>query len=115
MGVGYLLIEYIKEEQGGMLSNTWPEKQHDIRLRTNFFRNLSRILLSVTGIPLPKISSFVIDHDGFLRLTNRPLSLEIQDSENKEILINILRDYTYSTVDLYIADILRIYDSRLRH
>lgn len=115
MGVGYLLIEYIEEEQGGMLSNTWPEKQHDIRLRTNFFRDLSRILLSVTGIPLPKISSFVIDHDGFLRLTNRPLSLEIQDLENEEIPTNIPRDYTYSTVDSYIADILRIHDSRLRH
>jgi hypothetical protein len=115
MGVGYLLIEYIEEEQGGMLSNTWPEKQHDIRLRTNFFRDLSRILLSVTRIPLPKIGSFVIDHNGFLRLTNRPLSLEIQDLENEEIPTNIPRDYTYSTVDSYVTDILRIHDSRLRH
>jgi hypothetical protein len=115
MGVGYLLIEYIEEEQGEMLSNTWPEKQHDIRLRTNFFRDLSRILLSVTRIPLPKIGSFVIDHNGFLRLTNRPLSLEIQDLENEEIPTNIPRDYTYSTVDSYVTDILRIHDSRLRH
>ena len=28
------------------------------------------------GIPLPKIGSFVVQHNGFLRLTNRPLSLE---------------------------------------
>lgn len=75
MGVGYLLIEYIEEEQGEMLLNTWPEKQHDIRLRTNFFRDLSWILLSVTRIPLPKIGSFVIDHNGFLRLTNRQREL----------------------------------------
>ncbi|GIK04890.1 hypothetical protein Aspvir_008988 [Aspergillus viridinutans] len=106
---------YIEEEQGEMLSNTWPEKQHDIRLRTNFFRDLSRIILSVTRIPLPKIGSFVIDHNGFLCLTNRPLSLEIQELENEEIPTNIPRDYTYSTVDSYVTDILRIHDSRLRH
>lgn len=86
VGAGYLLIEYIEEEQGEMLSNTWPEKHFDVRLRTNFFRDLSRIFLSITQIPLPKIDSFIIDHDGFLRLTNRPLSLEIQDLENEEFL-----------------------------
>lgn len=36
---GYLLIECIEETQGTMLSNTWPEKQHDVKLRTNFFRD----------------------------------------------------------------------------
>lgn len=65
MDAGYLLIEYIEEKQGEMLSNTWPEKQLDVKLRTNLFRDLSRILLSVTRIPLPKIGSFVIDDNGF--------------------------------------------------
>lgn len=115
IGAGYLLIEYIEEEQGEMLSNTWPEKQFDVRMRTNFFRDLSRIFLSITRIPLPKIGSFVIDHDGFLRLTNRPLSLEIQDLENEEIPTDMPRNYTYSTVDSYVTDLLRIHDSRIRY
>ncbi|PWY91883.1 hypothetical protein BO94DRAFT_564583 [Aspergillus sclerotioniger CBS 115572] len=115
MGAGYLLIEYIEEEQGEMLSNTWPEKQLDAGLRTNFFRDLSRILLSITRIPLPKIGSFTIDPNGFLQLTNRPLSIGIHDLENDKIPIDIPRDYTYSTIDSYVTDILRIHDSRLRY
>lgn len=98
-----------------MLSNSWPEKQYDIRLRTNLFRDLSRILLSIGRIALPKIGSFVIDHNGFLCLTNRPLSLEIQELENEEIPTNIPRDCTYSTVNSYVMDIVGFHDSRVRH
>lgn len=112
---GYLLIEYTEEEQGDMLSNTWFEKQHDARLRTNFIRDLSRILLSISRIPQSKIGSFVIDQDGFLRLANRPLSLEIQELENEGIPTSIPRNYTYSTVESYVADILRMHDNRLRY
>lgn len=35
--VGYLLIEYIEEDQGTILSNTWDEGYVNTRLRTNFF------------------------------------------------------------------------------
>lgn len=115
MSAGYLLIEYIDEDQGEMLSNTWPEKQLDTRLRTNFFRDLSRILLSISRVPLSKIGSFIIEQNGSLHLSNRPLSLEVQDLENEKIPTNISRDYTYTTVDSYVTDILRIHDSRLRH
>lgn len=112
VGAGYLLIEYIEEAQGEMLSNTRPEKQLNVSLRANFFRDLSRILLIIPRIPLPKIGSFIIDQNGFLHLTNRPLSIEIQDLENEEIP-TIPRDYTYSTVNSYVMDILSIHDSRL--
>jgi hypothetical protein len=97
-----------------MLSNTWPEKQHDINLRTNFFRDLSRILLSTSRIPLPQIGSFSIDSGGFLCLNNRPLSIEIQELENEKVSIDIPRDCTYSSVESYVADILCTHDSRLR-
>jgi hypothetical protein len=53
-----------------MLSNTWLPMHHDDKLQTNFFRDLSRILLSITRIPLPQIGSFIIDNKGFLRLIN---------------------------------------------
>ncbi|KAE8414838.1 hypothetical protein BDV36DRAFT_298674 [Aspergillus pseudocaelatus] len=114
IGTGYLLIEKIEETRGSMLSNTWLEKQHDINLRTNFFRDLSRILLSISRIPLPQIGSFSIDSGGFLRLSNRPLSMEIQELENENISVDIPRDRTYSSVESYVADILCAHDSRLR-
>lgn len=94
-----------------MLSNTWLEKQRDSRLQTNLFHDLSRIILSISRIALPRIGSFVIDNNGFLSLTNRPLSIEIQTLENEEVLTNIRRDYTYTTVDSYIVDMLAAHDS----
>ncbi|KKK15238.1 hypothetical protein AOCH_000385 [Aspergillus ochraceoroseus] len=112
---GYLLIEFIEETRGSMLSHTWIEGQHDLKLRTNLFRDLSRILLNITRIPLPRIGSFIIDNDGFLCLTNRPLSMELQQLENEEIPTNIPRDYTYSTIDSYVVDILGIHDNRFRY
>lgn len=69
----------------------------------------------MTRVPLSKIGSFVIDRDGFLHLANRPLSLDIQGFENEEIPTHIPRNYTYSTVDSYVSDILRMHGSRLRH
>lgn len=110
---GYLLIECIEQTQGTMLSNTWSDKRHDIKLRTNLFRDLSRIMLSISRIPLPRIGSFVIDNDGFLRLTNRPLSIEIQALENERIPTDIL--HTYSTVESYVVDMLALHDSRFRN
>jgi hypothetical protein len=98
-----------------MLSNTWMEGRHDPELRANFFRDLSRIFLNITRIPLPKIGSFIIDNDGFLHLTNRPLSIEIQQLENEKIPTEIHRNYTYSTVDSYVVDILRFHDNRFRY
>ncbi|EEH07534.1 conserved hypothetical protein [Histoplasma capsulatum G186AR] len=113
--IGYLLIEYIEEAKGKMLSNTWLEKQDDMKLRSNLYRDLSRIFLSLANTPLPKIGSFVIDNNGFLRLANRPLSLGIQELENEEIPTCMPRDYTYSTVDSYVVDTLSFHDNRLQH
>ncbi|KAJ5576424.1 hypothetical protein N7535_003350 [Penicillium sp. DV-2018c] len=112
---GYLLIECIEETQGTMLSNTWSEKPHDVELRANFFRGLSQILLSISRTPLPRIGSFVIDKDGYLTLCNRPLSMELQELENENIPTGLAREYTYSTVDSYVTDILEVHDSRLRN
>lgn len=98
-----------------MLSNTWADHQHDIKLRKTLFHSLSRILLSIARIPIPRIGSFIIDHEGYLVLANRPLSIEIQQLENEEIPTGIHRDYTYSTVDSYVADVLTLHDNRFLH
>ncbi|PYI03597.1 hypothetical protein BO78DRAFT_374884 [Aspergillus sclerotiicarbonarius CBS 121057] len=114
IGVGYVLIQNIEQSQGIMLSNTWLEHRSDAELRANLFRGLSKVLLSISRIPLPRIGSFVIDKDGYLRLGNRPLSMEIQMLENEGISTDIARDVTYSTADSYTADLLHIHDSRLQ-
>ncbi|RWQ93367.1 hypothetical protein C8Q69DRAFT_487982 [Paecilomyces variotii] len=113
--VGYLLIEYIEEGQGMMLSNTWDEGYVDTRLRTNFFRSLSRVLLTIAQVPVPQIGSFTINDDGVLTLSNRPLTLEVHELENERIPVDIPRNLTYTSVDSYVMDILAFHDSRLRH
>jgi len=109
------LIEYIDRSRGKMLSETWEEGRHNIELRRNLFHGLSRTLLALTRIPLPKIGSFVLDDDGYLSLSNRPLTVQIQQLENEQIPVDIPRNITYSTVDSYINDILSFHESRLRY
>lgn len=110
-----MLVEYIDETKGHMLSETWPKQCDNAELRANLFRSLSRIILSTSRIPLARIGSFVVDNNGYLQLTNRPLTMELQDLENEGIPIDIQRNYTYSTVDFYVMDILNVHDSRIRH
>ncbi|KAJ6019910.1 hypothetical protein N7499_002955 [Penicillium canescens] len=112
--MGYILVEFVDETRGVMLSNTWKEGRHDRKLRTNLFRDLSRIFLSLSRSPLPRIGSLTIDNYGFLHLANRPLSVEIQQLENEGISTDISRDYTYSTVDSYVIDMLGAHDNRFR-
>nr|KMM69298.1 hypothetical protein CPAG_05617 [Coccidioides posadasii RMSCC 3488] len=116
IGTGYLLMEYIEPSRGTMLSNTWMDSQHDMQLSTNLFRDPSRIFLSLIRVPRPRIGSFIIDdHKGFLVLAYRPLSVEIQLLENGRMLTDIHRDYTYSTVDSYLTDILTFHVHRFRY
>ena len=98
-----------------MLSNTWTEGRHDSKLRSNLFNDLGRIFLSLSRTPLPRIGSLVIDNGGFLCLTNRPLVLEIQQLENERIPTDMPRDFTYSTVDSYIVDVLGYHDNRFQY
>ncbi|RAH53124.1 hypothetical protein BO85DRAFT_166036 [Aspergillus piperis CBS 112811] len=112
-GMGYLLMEFIDDSQ--MLSNTWSTHHGDEILRANLFRDLSTIFLTLARVPLPRIGSFVIDENGYLTLSNRPLSSEIQELENGSIPIDMPRDFTYSTVDSYVVDLLACHDSRMQH
>ena len=112
---GYLLIEYIEEENGVMLSKSWEEKRKDKSRRINLFKGLSRIMLSLGRRSLPRIGSFTLDDEGVLSLTNRPLTLRLQDLENSGIPVNIARNDTYAAVEPYILDLLAYHDSRLRY
>lgn len=99
-----------------MLSDDWHDKYDGNQtLRLNLFRNLAKIILTLSQKPLPKIGSFTIDNDGFLRLENRPLAAESTIVENEETPLDIPRDRVYSTVDSYVNGLLSVHDSYLRY
>lgn len=98
-----------------MLSETWEEGRFNPNLRTNLFHGLSRIMLNLARVPLPKIGSFALDENGYLSLSNRPLTLEIQQLENEDIPVDIRRDSTHTSVASFVQDTLSLHDSRLRH
>ncbi|PGH14480.1 hypothetical protein AJ80_05925 [Polytolypa hystricis UAMH7299] len=98
-----------------MLSVTWKQQQTDKRLRTNLFRSLSNIILSLSQVRLPKIGSFSIESDGGLTLSNRPLTLMLQDLENECIPVNMPRYQSFPSVDSYINSLLSCHDNRLRY
>ncbi|MCJ1309267.1 hypothetical protein MMC25_002926 [Agyrium rufum] len=113
--VGFLIIDFIEEDQGRMLSETWEEQKGDKDQRSNLFRGLSKIILSLSQHPLPRIGSFQIDNDGIVSLTNRPLTLELQELENEAIPVTIPRDNTYITTYSYLTDLLECHRNRLRY
>lgn len=110
---GYLLLEFIDETRGKMLACTWEDHRHRKDLRTNLFKGLSRIMLTIAKVPVPRIGSFTLDDQGFLVLNNRPLTMEIQQLEAEKIPTNIARDTTYSSVESYVHDSLAVHDNRL--
>jgi hypothetical protein len=113
--VGHLVIDYIEETDGKMLSTSWEEQRHDKCRRTNLFRGLSRIMLILGNIPLPRIGSFTMDDDGVISLTNRPLRFQLHQLENEGIPTDIDRDMTYITTESYLFDVLACHDSHLVH
>ncbi|KAL8977811.1 MAG: hypothetical protein Q9205_006466, partial [Flavoplaca limonia] len=112
---GYLLTDYIEQEHGAMLSETWEQKRGDKSLRTNLFRDLSRIILSIGNVPLPRIGSFTISDTGVLSLTNGPLTLPLHELENGGIPTNIGKQDTYTAIEPYVLDLLANHENRLRY
>lgn len=72
-------------------------------------------MLSLGRMPLPRIGSFTLDDQGLLSLTNRPLTLRLQDLENEGVPTNIARKDIYTTTEPYMLDLLAYHDSLLRH
>lgn len=106
-------MDYIKEAEAEMLSESWDELHHDQHLRTSLFKDLSRIILALSQMPLPRIGSWTIDERGRLLLTNRPLAHHFHSLQNEGVPINILRDLTYVDTDAYYWDLLACHDSRI--
>ncbi|OJD10514.1 hypothetical protein AJ78_08497 [Emergomyces pasteurianus Ep9510] len=96
LGHGYMILEYIDEANASMLSKTWSDLRHDNIRRANLLRDL-------------------IDSQGYLHLTNRPLTPLLQHLENEGIPTDIGRDQIYFTSDAYVLDLLACYDNKLRY
>lgn len=71
-------------------------------------------MLTLSQTALPKIGSFVIDGDGYLKLANRPLTLMLHDLENENIPVDMPKDQTIASVDSYVTSLLMCHDNRLR-
>ncbi|KPM37891.1 hypothetical protein AK830_g8680 [Neonectria ditissima] len=111
--LGYLLVERV--DKGQILSETWEGHRADPERRANLFRDLSKIMLGLAKLPLPRIGSWTMDNNGALTLTNRPLTSLIHQLENHEIPTNIPRDLTYTNVEPYLLDLIACQDNRIRH
>jgi hypothetical protein len=108
-------MDYIGNSEVQMLSKTWDENRHQKEKRTNLFKGLSRIMLSLSQIPMPCIGSWTLDDTGVLRFSNRPLTLELHKLENGGVPTHIGRTLTYSAPEAYYRDLLSCHDSRIRY
>jgi hypothetical protein len=108
-------MDHVGSTDTVMLSESWDKLRHDQKRRTNLFRGLSQIILSLARLPFDRIGPLTIDNQGILKHTNRPLTLRLHHLENESVPTNIDRDLTYSTSDSYFMDLLSYHDSRLRH
>ncbi|KAJ5899352.1 hypothetical protein N7495_004096 [Penicillium taxi] len=98
-----------------MLAETWEAGRYNPELRKNLFHGLSRTILTMARIPLPKIGSFTLDKSGYLSLSNRPLTLDIQQLENEHIPVDVPRSVTHASIDSYLSDIMHVHENRIRH
>ena len=113
--LNYLIIDFIEDSQGTLLSKLWTTSAHEQRRRWNFFKDLSRVMLTLARIPFELIGSLTIDDAGYIQLKNRPLTFRLHQMENEGIPLAIKRDFTYSCTKHYFSDLLSCHESRIRH
>lgn len=108
-------MEFIEGSGLSLLSEHWAgqDHQHDRQRRASFFRDLSRIILSLARFPFPRIGSLILDHGGIVQLGNRPLNFRLQQLENKGVPTDIDRDTTYSSTEKYFSSLLSCHDNRI--
>jgi hypothetical protein len=76
---GYLVMDYIGNSDVRMLSETWDEYRHQRDKRTNLLKGFSRIMLSLSRVPLPRTGSWTLDSNG---LCDFLIDLSLFDSIN---------------------------------
>lgn len=94
-----------------MLSESWAEKRDDARLH-NLQRDIARIIVSLAQHPLPRIGTFSMDNGGYLRLDNRPISVESTIHENEGLTPMLSRNMTFSNVKDFIFSQISTFEAR---
>lgn len=107
-----MLFDYIKPDEGRMLSNTWDQYRQDPVRKQNLFRGMARIILSFARISQPRIGSFRFHNDGTITLTNRPLSCAMIILENDCAPRVIQKNDTYTCTEAFVSDMLTFHDNR---
>ncbi|KAF2207287.1 hypothetical protein CERZMDRAFT_119098, partial [Cercospora zeae-maydis SCOH1-5] len=110
---GYIITDFIEQEQGKVLASRWPT--NDLACRSRLFRSLANILLDLMKHPLPRIGSFTINDAGEVTLSARPLTAPLALFEAEGIPSDISPSTTYETANAYIDDLLHCHDARLAH
>ncbi|EGX92473.1 hypothetical protein CCM_03846 [Cordyceps militaris CM01] len=113
LDVGYLLIQTI--DSGTMLSESWDDKYQDARLQYNLQRDVARVMLSLARAPLPCVGTFRVDNRGYLRLDNRPLSIQSTIQENEGIPVDTHRRQIFTSVKDFVLHHVDAFSNRLLH
>ena len=112
LATGYMLLEDVRSQKSEMLSRTWHVKRHDMERRKGLFQGISRIILSLTHVPLPRIGSFSFNEDGTVTLSNRPQSASMMILEKEGSPRIIERNTAYQCTEPFVSDLLRFHDQR---
>ncbi|KAI9760780.1 MAG: hypothetical protein M1840_002209 [Geoglossum simile] len=70
-------MDYIEDSDGQVLPKQWDQIRHNSAGRKRIFRDLARIIISLSRSPMERIGSLTIDNQGFLSLGNRPLTIDL--------------------------------------
>jgi hypothetical protein len=110
-------MEYVEGPGIALLSRDWAKQDEELdrQRRTNFFRDLSRVILRLAHVPFPRIGSLILDNRGVVRLANRPLNFRLQQLENKSVPTDIDRETTFSSTEVYFSSLLTCHDNRVLH
>lgn len=68
-----MLLDFIDDSQGKMLSSSWSRHEADFERRQNLFHGLSRIIISLARFPQTRTSCYRFNDDGSITLDNPPL------------------------------------------
>ncbi|KZF25522.1 hypothetical protein L228DRAFT_255211 [Xylona heveae TC161] len=109
---GYLITDWIEGDDVRMLSDTFFEP-HTPEQTRNLYRDMSRVMLSLSKIPQPRIGSWTLNDQGQISLSSRPGLLHLYEMDNLAIPTNIERSTTYSNADSFYLDLLSGHDNRL--
>ncbi len=107
------VVAYLGPETGSMLSNTFNAHREEKPRRERLFRGLSRIMLSLAGIPQARIGPFQFHDNGTVTLANRPLSCSVMILDNDGAARTMSRDEAFGCTDAFVSDMLIFHDNRL--